>query len=245
MIDKHAALGTVLDKNGVRIVDMDEHLAYWLRRCNAFDIARSDGIEHLDHPTASRLRQMAHVGGSLVRKAQTDHLVASPKRAVHEQKVRVAHRFEHLRADNTKPWCVEHALTGMPVCNHEADVVATHWCLAMRRVRRCLTGEGERRNLHARQTGNVKRFAVERNASTFYAAVMRQDRCDREAASQVVPYRVGGVQWQRCAVLTQHQQPCNVVYLRVHHEDRGDAAVPGASRRLHVGVRSDLREQVR
>jgi len=73
---------------------------------------------------------------------------------------------------------------------------------------------------------------------------MRKYRYNRQARAQVLQDGVGDIERQRRVAFAQHQQAGDMIDLRVHGDDRGNAAVARAPRRLQFRMRRDLREQI-
>ena len=100
---------------------------------------------HSIMPPCARLRQVADVARRLARQAQARHLVVAPEGAVDQHAIAARHGVEHLGRDRAQPRRVEDAAAARDVADQHADVVARHWVLAVRRVRRGLAASAAAR----------------------------------------------------------------------------------------------------
>jgi hypothetical protein len=80
---------------------------------------------------------------------------------------------------------------------------------------------------------------------TFDAAVMVEQRNQRQTRGEIGEHRCAGIQRQGRSAFTQHQQTGDVIDLRVNQHDRGNATVTNRAGGLQFRIRAQLCEQIR
>ena len=115
----------------------------------------------------------------------------------------------------------------------------------MGRVRRWLARHGHRREFEFFSPDRLKRRAfADRNRVPIHSAVMLENGKQGIAGREVLPRHFRGVDFQRPS-FTEHEQARGVVDLRIHQDDASHGGVADGTRRLQLGKRAELREEVR
>src|SRR5690606_19406445 len=232
---ERSALIRVLPQNGIGVVDVNENLAGRLQRPQRFN-----------HASFARLGQVSHVQRALLADAQIDHFIVGPAGAVDEQAVGLLHERHDVRLDGSQAWCVEQLSAGADIFQLDAQIVALVRVMTVGRIGGRLAGQGDRGDPDARHALNLEAVSLRGgNPMPIDATEVPKNVEDRITLSQILMDHVGTVDIQGGLALTQHEQPCGVVDLRIHQPHGAHGSVAYGTARLQFGKVDELCEDVR